>query len=389
MSRKLLLADDSVTIQKVVQLTFADEGIEVSTAGDGDMALLKFAEVSPDIVLADVHMPGKDGYEVCESIKQGGKSVPVVLLVGSFEPFDSDKAHQVGADAFLTKPFQSIRQLVEVVSNLLAEDGHDAVSGAAAAAGAEEDGDDQEFVDTHEIPQEEMAAELGDSGMDDEMIETTPAESLLPDSTVDAGDETPWRAENEGPASFVSDYRETTAALDDLPAYDRSVEAAGYEIAEEPLDVHAADTLREGSFPQYQAAGDISTEEDNAGGDETGPGSYEAENREDLRPGTAHGFEIVPSGPPAYEAPNPYTPPPMDDSNLLEIPWSVGGARSVKETPAAPPVQETASPESSPEFIEAVTERVMEKMTDDFFKNLVREIVPLVVREIAEDRSEN
>lgn len=382
MSRKLLLADDSVTIQKVVQLTFADEGIEVSTAGDGDMALLKFAEVLPDIVLADVHMPGKDGYEVCESIKQGGNNVPVVLLVGSFEPFDSDRAHQVGADAFLTKPFQSIRQLVDVVTNLLAEAGND---GGTAAPVAAEPGDeaDQEFVDTHEIPQDEIAQELGDSGMDDEMIETTPAERLLPDSAA----ETSRQAPDEVPEPFISDQQETAGALDELPAYDPSGGAAGYEITEDPGDVHTADTLREGSFPQYQETSDGSSEEDISGGEESRPERYEAETGDDYAAGTAHGFEIVPETP-AYEAPNPYSPPPMDDSNLLEIPWSVGGARAFQNSVPAP-VEEPAVLETSPEFVEAVTERVMEKMNDDFFKNLVREIVPLVVREITEERSEN
>jgi CheY-like chemotaxis protein len=82
--RKLLLADDSATIQKVVNLTFAREGIEVLTAGDGNTALEKFAEFSPDIVLADVNMPGLNGYRLCEKIKQNetAKKIPVILLVG-------------------------------------------------------------------------------------------------------------------------------------------------------------------------------------------------------------------------------------------------------------------------------------------------------------------
>ena len=119
--RKLLLADDSVTIQKVVNLTFADEGIEVITVGDGDSAIQKIAEVSPDVVLADVHMPGLNGYQICERVRENPatQNLPVVLLVGSFEPFDENEAARVGANAYLTKPFQSIRQLVSQVSDLL------------------------------------------------------------------------------------------------------------------------------------------------------------------------------------------------------------------------------------------------------------------------------
>jgi CheY-like chemotaxis protein len=119
--RRLLLADDSTTIQKVVNLTFADEGIEVVAVGDGDAAMQKFVEATPDLVMLDVNMPGLDGYRLCEMIKQDDetKEIPVILLVGSFEPFDENEARRVGADDFLTKPFPSIRQLVNKVSDLL------------------------------------------------------------------------------------------------------------------------------------------------------------------------------------------------------------------------------------------------------------------------------
>jgi CheY-like chemotaxis protein len=119
--RKLLLADDSITIQKVVDLTFADEGVEVTAVGNGAKALERLEEVSPDIVLVDIHMPGMSGYEVCEHIKREERfrHIPVMLLVGSFEPFDEAEARRVGADDYLSKPFQSIRQLVSKVSALL------------------------------------------------------------------------------------------------------------------------------------------------------------------------------------------------------------------------------------------------------------------------------
>lgn len=117
----MLLADDSITIQKVVDLTFADEGMQVVTVSNGEQAILKLEEVAPDIVLADIFMPGRSGYEVCEHIKRDERfsHIPVMLLVGSFEPFDEAEARRVGADDFLTKPFQSIRQLVNKVSALL------------------------------------------------------------------------------------------------------------------------------------------------------------------------------------------------------------------------------------------------------------------------------
>ena len=119
--QKLLLADDSVTIQKVIDLTFSDEGMQVVTVNDGDEAIRTLEEFTPDIVLADVLMPGVNGYRLCEFMKQSEQfgRIPVMLLVGSFEPFDEAEARRVGADDFVTKPFQSIRQLVSRVGSLL------------------------------------------------------------------------------------------------------------------------------------------------------------------------------------------------------------------------------------------------------------------------------
>ena len=71
--RKLLLADDSVTIQKVIELTFADEGVRVVAFSNGQDAIDRLEEVAPDIVLADVFMPSKNGYQVCEYVKQNAK----------------------------------------------------------------------------------------------------------------------------------------------------------------------------------------------------------------------------------------------------------------------------------------------------------------------------
>ncbi|HKG22448.1 MAG TPA: response regulator, partial [Blastocatellia bacterium] len=109
MASKILLADDSITIQKVVNLTFADEGIDVVAVSNGEMAERRLGEINPDLVLADIFMPGKNGYELCEFIKQSPdfRDIPVILLVGAFEPFDQVEARRVRADAHLTKPFES------------------------------------------------------------------------------------------------------------------------------------------------------------------------------------------------------------------------------------------------------------------------------------------
>jgi len=118
--RKLLLADDSITIQKVVDLTFTDEGATVLCVSNGREARERIEDFLPDVVLADVFMPEMNGYELCDYIKQNEKlkHIPVMLLVGSFEPFDEEEARKVGANDTLTKPFQSIRRLIEKVGLL-------------------------------------------------------------------------------------------------------------------------------------------------------------------------------------------------------------------------------------------------------------------------------
>ena len=123
--RKLLLADDSLAVQKVIDLTFTDEGMQVTTVSDGQRALEQLERVAPDVVLADVFMPGVGGYELCEFIKQSKRfgKVPVMLLVGSFEPFDEAEARRAGADDVVTKPFQSIRELISRVGSLLGATG--------------------------------------------------------------------------------------------------------------------------------------------------------------------------------------------------------------------------------------------------------------------------
>ena len=122
MGKKILLADDSITIQKVIELTFSDEDFEVVTVGNGRLAIEKVQEVRPDVVLCDVIMPEKDGYEVCDFIKKSPQlgSIPVLLLTGAFEPFDQERAARVGCDGFLAKPFEP-ETLIAKVKDLLSK----------------------------------------------------------------------------------------------------------------------------------------------------------------------------------------------------------------------------------------------------------------------------
>jgi CheY-like chemotaxis protein len=118
---KLLLADDSVTIQRVIELTFSGEDVQVLAVNDGEQAIARIPLERPDVVLADIGMPRKGGYEVSAFVK--GRPdlahIPVLLLAGAFEPVDQARAEQVGADGVLIKPFEP-RQVIERVKELLA-----------------------------------------------------------------------------------------------------------------------------------------------------------------------------------------------------------------------------------------------------------------------------
>jgi CheY-like chemotaxis protein len=103
----ILVADDNTNIQKMVSLAFEDRGIKVVSVGNGEAAVRRIPELNPDLVLADIFMPVRNGYEVCEFVKKDQRfaHVPVILLVGAFDPLDEKEARRVGADGVLKKPF--------------------------------------------------------------------------------------------------------------------------------------------------------------------------------------------------------------------------------------------------------------------------------------------
>lgn len=250
-TRKLLLADDSVTIQKVVNLTFADEGIEVIAVGSGDAAMEKMAEVSPDLVMADINMPGLTGYQVCERIKQDEnyKNTPVILLVGSFEPFDEEEAKRVGANDFLTKPFQSIRQLVNKVTVLLDANDHSAAQLYEATA-------NNSFADTLEMNEPEItdsdkANDLGDAGMDDEMIQTNSVNSFALDESAKfeskdfVSDEDPEDYKKTQPLS-VYDLKEFSFVADSPEKENESQSSENAYLSES--EQHDLQSFNENSF---------------------------------------------------------------------------------------------------------------------------------------------
>src|SRR3990170_3567803 len=142
MAKKILLADDSITIQKVISLTLASEDYDLVIVGDGEAAVQKAEETRPDLVIADVTMPGKTGYEVSSFIKNHPslKGTPVLLLAGTFEAVDTKQMAAAGADDHIIKPFES-EDLIKKIRALLSRP-------AEAAPSAEK------------LPEEEFLAEI-------------------------------------------------------------------------------------------------------------------------------------------------------------------------------------------------------------------------------------
>lgn len=126
--RTILLADDSPTIQRLVTQTFEGSTFDIVSVSNGEAAVRKFDEVRPSAVLADIYMPGRNGYEVCSFVKEHPvlDQTPVILLVGAFEAYDEAEAERVGASGRITKPFEP-QELLDLVSSMIPDDPVDAL----------------------------------------------------------------------------------------------------------------------------------------------------------------------------------------------------------------------------------------------------------------------
>lgn len=119
---RILLADDSPHAQRMGERILREEGFEVVSLTDGNAALLRLVDVDPDLILADVFLPGKSGFELCRYVKSNPrfKHVRVVLTAGLLEPFDEDEAKRAGCDAILKKPFEASK-VVSTIDPLVKE----------------------------------------------------------------------------------------------------------------------------------------------------------------------------------------------------------------------------------------------------------------------------
>jgi CheY-like chemotaxis protein len=223
MKRRILLADDSVTIQKVIELTFMDEDYEVRAVSNGDEAVALLSSLNPDFVIADVHMPGANGYEVCRRAKQIRPDLPVLLLVGTFEPFDEAQARAVGADSHLKKPFDS-QELLQRVEDLLASKAPAGNAASAASAAAPEAPAPQAVPDWLAAPAAPDFAAAPDLSAEPSWGQ--PAEPAWGNFELEPESASPFAAPAAAPAAPEPFDHEPSFSLEPDP---------GFQVEEEPV----------------------------------------------------------------------------------------------------------------------------------------------------------
>ena len=352
--RKLLLADDSATIQKVIDLTFADEGVQVVSVSTGQEAIDRLLETKPDVVLADVFMPSPNGYEVCEYVKTNEqlKHIPVVLLVGSFEPFDEAEARRVGADDILTKPFQSIRRLIDRVGALVS---------SPPPAEKERPTLERPHVDTP-AAEEEL--------LDSHELEVTTADTLR----LEEDQLLELQAKVEQPGEEIMETGRTDTDLRHDAHADQSdvlldlgeIEAVG--AADDDFVLELDDDVSEAAVaaPAYEPAP-----------------AYES-----ARSASAYQTPAYESAP-AYEPARAFVEPQVTEAPAYqpEIHDSFADTQEVtfaepeRKAESVPAAVQSASAslavgELSPEMIDAIARRAVEMMSDKVIREIAWEVVP-------------
>ncbi len=268
MSKKLLLADDSVVIQKLVGLSFANEDIEITATDNGDDAVAMAAELRPDVVLADVVMPGKSGYEVCEAIKQNPAlaQTPVLLLTGTFEAFDEARAEAAGADGQITKPFEA-QALVERVTEVMRQ---------GVTATPKSTGDASRPAETSGSPEAPRAAVSSASppAFDEGATRFEPVAPATPGDSRSYDLFEKDVSSLSGPETLLEDE---AIGLDETPSLSTDYDPGAFSIGGDEVDDHArtsfqsSESTASGLFGDSLAQASFDREPDPAANDDRPP----------------------------------------------------------------------------------------------------------------------
>ena len=387
--RKLLLADDSAAVQKVIELTFADEGMEVFSVGDGQSALDKLEHVTPDVVLADAFMPGLNGYDLCRSMKEDSRfaQIPVMLLISSFAPLDEAEAQRAGADDIMTKPFQSIRQLVSRVESLLSakrvavdtsnnqpmEEFSQPETDSPSLIPVQVEQDEPHVTVLVEAAQMEAALpheEIGGACAPDIEFQTADTARLEPEasnSPVDPNDtleiEPPFDDGRAGAQFIEQTPREIKSDI-------RMNETVSVNEPAQPRFSDALLDLDETEFATRAIADDVVLDLDF----EESPSVDHKERSWDLTSTTEP--EPVEVAPDAVAEEAAFSP----ESSNEPLAVSEAHLSETEDAPtgplANPPEADLSQPELSAQAIDAIARRVIEQMSDKVVREIAWEVVP-------------
>jgi CheY-like chemotaxis protein len=360
MTPKLLLADDSATIQRVVELTFSGEDVHVVAVGDGEQAIARIPVERPDIVLADIGMPKRNGYDVAAFVKGHPdlKHIPVLLLAGAFEPVDDARATAVGCDGVLVKPFEP-QHVIARVRELL-----DGARGARSSAAPGVASPAEPAVTGPGTP----VVPVRDDSPPPPMPDWGPEEA--PDAGAPAVSDRPQRPLPPPPESGESlddyfDRLDAAFATLDAASIRRPPDSSGVPGQEEPIDLPTLDELL---------------------------GDHGA-------PGPASVIDLPMHSPPAVPSPAPPPVEPADVSATLAPqaaePAGASSSRNLvadafaallaveQGEPGATPVRlatGTTEPVITDALVDELARRVIERLAPD----TARDLVARVVSEVAE-----
>jgi len=376
----ILVADDSITIQKVIGIIFGSDEYSLTVVDNGKAAVQKALEIKPDVLLIDALMPGMSGYEVCETLRKDPElaTKPVLLLTGSFEPFDEDKARQCGADDHIVKPFES-QQIVAKVKELY-ELGRNRASGAAAATAPEPPPAEEPFAFEPTSFASPAVSEAPAAPEPSYSFQTEPAqEAFEPFSVPPQEEAAPVRSPDDPWGAFTQQPE---------PAMEQP---AAFAAAEEQPDVLSL--IREETAPAPLAEQDnnhvgaswVPVEEQTFEFREevafTPAAPFEAETAPAFEPTSAAGVFAEPAAP-AFEAPADVFSSAFEPTTMPE---------PVVEELAEPPIQAIA-PVAAPETALAAAPAAAVALSEEQLKAALlsasRETIERIVWEVVPDLAE-
>lgn len=365
MPKKVLLADDSITIQKVISITLSDEDVDLTVVGSGEEALSKGREIKPDLMLIDISLPDKDGYKVCEEIKKDPvlKDIPVLLLAGTFEPYNEEKGKEVGADDYIVKPFES-QELISKVKALIEKK----VSEAP---------EHPEFTGLEEtkLSKEEEVASFSEMALFTEELEAS--QEAVKEKEEEWDLEGFLDIEEEALTEEAKEEKKEEEGLEDLLSEDILEEPLEEVfVPEEKKEPEELETLEEEELEEIEPLEEEEIEEMKVEVEEEKMEEAEEEKVEGLEVERFEGLEVEKLEEPEKEAES------LEEEVEVEVPEGLGRGEVEHEVVKLEEEKMREAPEPSPSIPE-VAEEVVKGVSPEAVKECIDAAVRDVVEEIA------